>query len=325
MRLLLKRSQGEDRRMLEAAERSGVQLQQLIEDLLESTLAAGLPAQLPTQLATQLATRLLTQLPTQLPDRLHPVGVDLPEPAAAPSTRPCRLRPGAPIWPGATLLVVDDAATKRAYLRDICEDWGYRVIEAADGAAALAICAAAAPPIDAVLVDQFMPVLDGWGLLERLRSTPALVALPVLLISAGRPQRPAGLAPQVDFDAWVGKPLDELALKCFLCRHVGHPDAATGACRYSSDPADPAGVQHRADTAVPALAAEDLAVLNGLLDLGRLFAIEDWAHALGARDPGHAGFVERVLRHCRQGNVAGLESLAAALTAAAASAPESAG
>ncbi|MFM2068863.1 MAG: hypothetical protein RLZZ584_3772 [Pseudomonadota bacterium] len=262
--------------------------------------------------------------------------------APAPATRPCKWQPGASPWPGATLLVVDDAATNRAYLRDVCEDWGYRVVEAPDGAAALAVCATARPPVDAVLADQFMPMLDGWGLLERLRATPALAALPVLLISASELQRPAGLAAaQLDFDGTTGKPLDELALKCFLCRHVGHPEAATGACSHVGQPAEPALAMppDSATSAVPkvpavtavsagpdaapagqtssaplALPAADLAVLNGLLDLGRLFAIEDWAHALAARQPGHAGFVELVLRHCRQGDVASLEALAGTVT-----------
>lgn len=54
---------------------------------------------------------------------------------------------------------------------------------AADGHAALAMLAEA--PFALVMTDLYMPVLDGFQLVERIRATPALKGIPVVAISAG--------------------------------------------------------------------------------------------------------------------------------------------
>jgi uncharacterized protein (TIGR02266 family) len=41
------------------------------------------------------------------------------------------------------------------------------------------------PPIDLVLTDLYMPILDGFGLIEKLRGSERLARVPVLVISAG--------------------------------------------------------------------------------------------------------------------------------------------
>jgi len=41
------------------------------------------------------------------------------------------------------------------------------------------------PRLDLVMTDLYMPVLDGFSLIERIRSEPSLAALPILVISAG--------------------------------------------------------------------------------------------------------------------------------------------
>lgn len=69
------------------------------------------------------------------------------------------------------ILVVDDEALIRQSLRDIFEYEGYEVVEAADGAAALALLAK--ETFAAVFCDIKMPKLDGVGLLEKVRALAA--------------------------------------------------------------------------------------------------------------------------------------------------------
>lgn len=69
------------------------------------------------------------------------------------------------------ILVVDDEALIRQSLRDIFEYEGYEVVEAADGAAALALLAKES--FAAVFCDIKMPKLDGVGLLEKVRALAA--------------------------------------------------------------------------------------------------------------------------------------------------------
>ncbi|ACL67673.1 response regulator receiver modulated PilZ sensor protein [Anaeromyxobacter dehalogenans 2CP-1] len=44
---------------------------------------------------------------------------------------------------------------------------------------------AAPPAVDLVLTDLFMPVMDGFALIERIRADPRLSELPIMVISAG--------------------------------------------------------------------------------------------------------------------------------------------
>ncbi len=54
---------------------------------------------------------------------------------------------------------------------------------AADGHAAMALLAES--PFQLVMTDLYMPVMDGFQLIEKIRAEPALKAIPVVAISAG--------------------------------------------------------------------------------------------------------------------------------------------
>ena len=75
------------------------------------------------------------------------------------------------------VLVVDDEHGIRLLLRRYLEREGYRVVEAADGAAALAVLAT--QPIDLAVVDVMMPKVDGFELVRQVR---ARSDLPVILL-----------------------------------------------------------------------------------------------------------------------------------------------
>jgi signal transduction histidine kinase len=93
----------------------------------------------------------------------------------------------------ATILVVDDRAANRQFLRTLLGYAGHRVVLAADGAEALA-CARAERP-DLIVSDLVMPTMDGFELLRQLRADPALAATPVVLrTSASDDERVHALA-----------------------------------------------------------------------------------------------------------------------------------
>lgn len=82
----------------------------------------------------------------------------------------------------ATVLVVDDDATNREYLRTLLVHRGHRVREAADGDSALRM--AGREPLDAVITDVLMPGLDGYELARQLRSRPATSRVPIAFNTA---------------------------------------------------------------------------------------------------------------------------------------------
>lgn len=83
---------------------------------------------------------------------------------------------------GQHIILADDNADMRDYLRRLLTAQGYTVTAAGDGAAALE-AARAAPP-DLILSDVMMPQLDGFGLLRAVRGDKALASTPVVLLSA---------------------------------------------------------------------------------------------------------------------------------------------
>ena len=125
----------------------------------------------------------------------------LPEPAASDATAagtgamsPAGTGSGA----GRRVLLADDNADMRDYVRRLLAGQGYAVEAVADGAAALAAMRAHLP--DLVLSDVMMPKLDGFGLLEAVRRDPTLAGTPVILLSAraGEEAKIEGLAAGAD-------------------------------------------------------------------------------------------------------------------------------
>jgi two-component system cell cycle response regulator DivK len=109
--------------------------------------------------------------------------------------------------PALTVLVVEDYADAREIIQLILEGAGYAVITATDGAQALVQAATHRP--DAILMDVFMPILDGVEATRRLKADPALRETPVIAYTAK-----ATRAPEWDrlFTAVCLKPCDPDAL-----------------------------------------------------------------------------------------------------------------
>ncbi|HET6522824.1 MAG TPA: PAS-domain containing protein [Geminicoccaceae bacterium] len=99
--------------------------------------------------------------------------------------RHCCGRGTAPRGRRAVVLVVEDDAEARAHTRALVARQGFGVVEAADGAAALArLREAGSGPVDLILLDLLMPVMDGFEFLAELRREPAWRAIPVVVLTA---------------------------------------------------------------------------------------------------------------------------------------------
>jgi CheY-like chemotaxis protein len=75
----------------------------------------------------------------------------------------------APGEPRRTVLVVDDEAAVVALVRTMLWRAGYNVIEAANGEEALNVAARETGPIDVLLTDVVMPVMNGYELADKMR------------------------------------------------------------------------------------------------------------------------------------------------------------
>ncbi|WP_233855770.1 ATP-binding protein [Paraburkholderia sp. HD33-4] len=98
---------------------------------------------------------------------------------------------------GARILLADDNADMRTYLRNLLEPY-YAVDVVRNGRDALSRAAEVRP--DLILTDVMMPQLDGFQLIARLRDDAGLRDIPVIMISAraGEESRIEGLAAGAD-------------------------------------------------------------------------------------------------------------------------------
>src|SRR5438552_3290267 len=82
----------------------------------------------------------------------------------------------------ATILIVDRRAANREFLVTLLGYHRHRLLEASDGARALALARVEHP--DLVISDILMPTMDGYEFVHRLRADPALAATPVIFYTA---------------------------------------------------------------------------------------------------------------------------------------------
>jgi class 3 adenylate cyclase len=102
-------------------------------------------------------------------------------PAVGSAAPPEVLDPGALTG---RVLVVDDTPFNRRLLTRLLTRIGHESLEAGDGREALAILRdPATPPVDEILLDIVMPEMDGYETLAALKADPALLDLPVIVIS----------------------------------------------------------------------------------------------------------------------------------------------
>jgi two-component system cell cycle response regulator DivK len=81
----------------------------------------------------------------------------------------------------ATVLIVDDFEDNRQMYAEFLTYSGYRVVEATDGAEAVARAKELAP--DLVVMDLSLPVMDGWEATRRLKSDPQTRHIPILALT----------------------------------------------------------------------------------------------------------------------------------------------
>lgn len=80
------------------------------------------------------------------------------------------------------ILLVDDSSTTRQMTSALLQSGGYETVEAADGTEALTVLSARS--VDLVVSDVQMPLLDGIGLLQRIREREEWSEIPVILLTS---------------------------------------------------------------------------------------------------------------------------------------------
>jgi two-component system cell cycle response regulator DivK len=110
----------------------------------------------------------------------------------------------------ALVLIVEDQADLRQLYAQQLTMCGFDVIEAANGAEAVASTAAASP--DVVLMDLSLPVIDGWEATRRIKADERTAHIPIVALTAHDGSGELQRATHAGCDWFVPKPCPPDAL-----------------------------------------------------------------------------------------------------------------
>lgn len=128
----------------------------------------------------------------------------------------------------ATVIVCDDDPGIRTVVGENLRQHGYKILEAEDGEHAIEL--AIKNKVEAILLDLYMPGLNGWQTLQRLKDSPATADIPVVILSVlspadsvGKDAPPNSRSIAAAAQGWVQKPFNEHLLLSELSRvlHIG--------------------------------------------------------------------------------------------------------
>lgn len=104
-------------------------------------------------------------------------------------------------------MIVDDSRAQRMLLKRAVSPLGFEVIEAENGEDALTKLDPD-DPVDVMLVDWNMPVMDGLALVRRVRATRAFADVFVMMVTSESDPKKMARALMVGADDYLVKPVD---------------------------------------------------------------------------------------------------------------------
>lgn len=123
----------------------------------------------------------------------------------------------------ATVLIVDDNESSRRMYAKALQHYGYRVLQAADGADGVRTARAEVP--DVILMDIAMPVLDAWGALRLLKASPETAEIPVVALTGFTSPGDRAGALEAGFTSFLPKPCEPRRVLEEVRRLTGAEDA----------------------------------------------------------------------------------------------------
>ena len=102
---------------------------------------------------------------------------------------------------------------------------GYRVLEAENGLKGLDLTMRERP--DLMLVDLTLPKMEGWEMIRQVKATPETADIPVIVVSARRPQDEEHEVRALHIDHYVSKPFNPEHLMDLVDRTVRRRPTAT--------------------------------------------------------------------------------------------------
>jgi two-component system, response regulator, stage 0 sporulation protein F len=136
------------------------------------------------------------------------------------ATKPSSTGPGPTSTRRPAVLIVEDDRDVALTINDVVEDSGYRALCAGNGREALSLLEAEVPAL--MLIDLFMPVMNGVEFLKVIKKSPKLASIPRGIMTAANDQM-IGVREDVTV---LYKPVDFDALTRLLQRYCEPAESA---------------------------------------------------------------------------------------------------
>ena len=115
-------------------------------------------------------------------------------------------------------MMVEDSKTSRKVLSMLFERLGYRIVEAENGAEAMAKAQSAS--IDLILLDLMLPDINGHELLPKLRQLKGMKNIPVIMLTGRQDSTDRQLGIQSGASEYVTKPFDPKKLTELVQQYI---------------------------------------------------------------------------------------------------------
>ncbi len=118
-----------------------------------------------------------------------------------------------------TVLTVDDSKSIRDMVAFTLEAAGYRVVGAENGAEGLTKLTAS--PVDLIITDLNMPVMNGFDFIRAVRRTPSGAGVPILMLTTESDPGKKAEGKDAGATGWINKPFDAEKLVAVTKKLVG--------------------------------------------------------------------------------------------------------
>lgn len=150
------------------------------------------------------------------------------------------------------ILIVDDSKTIRMQVKDMLPAGRFEILEAQDGVEGLNLIQQAQPSL--VLLDVFMPRMNGWEVVQKIQTQQQFQGLPVVMMSGQKADVEQAAPELFDYFEFVTKPFDQKGLLSAI--------RSAMAKAKQRQPIAPAAAPIAAPAAPPAAGGDELQTLK---------------------------------------------------------------
>jgi CheY-like chemotaxis protein len=108
------------------------------------------------------------------------------------------------------ILIVDDSKTIRMQVKDMLPVGRFEILEAKDGLEGLDLIQQEQPSL--VLLDFFMPRMNGWEVVQKIQAQPRFNSIPVVMMSGKKADVEQTVPELFDYFEFISKPFDQKVL-----------------------------------------------------------------------------------------------------------------